>query len=156
MFYLDDLNRQLLDILQEDGRISYKDLGERIGLTPPAVADRVRKLEEAGVIRGYRALVDYEALGFPLLCIIRMKVPQSNETIDAKIASIPQVVEANRVTGSDSHVVRARVRNTHGIEELLGDVWKDGDTITNVVTSSPVRLRSMGLEATNAGREPNR
>ncbi len=156
MFYLDDLNRQLLDILQEDGRISYKDLGERIGLTPPAVADRVRKLEEAGVIRGYRALVDYEALGFPLLCIIRMKVPQSNETIDEKIASIPQVVEANRVTGSDSHVVRARVRNTHGIEELLGDVWKDGDTITNVVTSSPVRLRSMGLEATNAGREPNR
>lgn len=153
MFYLDDLNRQLLDILQEDGRISYKDLGERIGLTPPAVADRVRKLEEAGVIKGYRALVDYEALGFPLLCIIRMKVPQSNETIDETIASIPQVVEANRVTGSDSHVVRARVRNTHGIEELLGDVWKDGDTITNVVTSSPVRLRSMSLEATNAGRE---
>ena len=52
MFYLDDINRELLDILQVDGRISYKELGERIGLTPPAVAERVRKLEEAGIIKG--------------------------------------------------------------------------------------------------------
>jgi Lrp/AsnC family leucine-responsive transcriptional regulator len=154
MVYLDDTNRQLLDILQVDGRISYKDLGARVGLTPPAVAERMRKLEEAGVLKGFRAVVDYEALGFPLMCIIRMKVgSQSTLNIDSTLAATPQVIEANRVTGSDSHVVRARVRNTFGIEELLRDVWKEGDTITNLVTSSPVPSRPMNLEATNAGRE---
>ena len=153
MYYLDDINRELLDILQLDGRISYKDLGERIGLTPPAVAERVRKLEEAGVIKGYRAVVDYEALGFPLLCIIRLSAPMSTVGIDPKIAAIPQVIEASRVTGSDSHVIRARVRSTKEIEDVLGGVWEDADTITNIVTSSPVPRRPMNLKAANAGRE---
>lgn len=152
MFYLDDINRELLDILQLDGRISYKELGERIGLTAPAVAERVRKLEEAGVIKGYRAVVDYEALGFPILCVVRLKAPMSTVGIDPKIAAIPQIIEASRVTGSDSHVIRARVRTTKEIEELLADVWEDGDTITNIVTSSPVPRRPMHLKAANAGR----
>ncbi len=152
MVYLDDINRELLDILQLDGRISYKELGERIGLTPPAVAERVRKLEDAGVISGYRAVVDYEALGFPILCVIRLKAPMSTVGIDPKIAAIPQIIEASRVTGSDSHVIRARVRTTKEIEELLADVWEDGDTITNIVTSSPVRRRPMNLLAVDAGR----
>jgi len=153
MFALDDINRDLLDILQLDGRISYKDLGEQIGLTAPAVAERVRKLEEAGVIKGYRAVVDYEVLGFPILCVIRLKAPMSTTAIDTTIAAIPQVIEASRVTGSDSHVIRARVRDTKDIEMLLGDIWEDGDTITNIVTSSPVPRRPMNLKAANAGRE---
>lgn len=153
MIYLDDINRELLDILQLEGRMSYKDLGERIGLTAPAVAERVRKLEEAGVIKGYRAVVDYEALGFPILCVVRLSAPMSTEGIDDKIAAIPQVIEASRVTGSDSHVIRARVRSTKNIEELLNDIWEDGDTITNIVTSSPVPRRPMNLVAANAGRE---
>lgn len=153
MFYLDDINRDLLDQLQINGRASYKDLGQKIGLTAPAVAERVRKLEEAGVIKGYRAVVDYEALGFPILCVIRMKVPMSTVGIDPKLAKIPQVIEAARVTGSDSHVIRARVRSTKDIENVLGGVWEDGDTITNIVTSSPVPNRPMNLKATNAGRD---
>lgn len=153
VYYLDDINRALLDILQLDGRISYKELGDRIGLTPPAVAERVRKLEEAGVITGYRAVVDYEALGFPILCVVRLKAPMSTVGIDPKIAAIPQIIEASRVTGSDSHVIRARVRTTKEIEELLADVWEDGDTITNIVTSSPVKRRPMNLQAANAGRD---
>lgn len=153
MFYLDDINREILDELQINGRASYKDLGQRIGLTAPAVAERVRKLEEAGVIKGYRAVVDYEMLGFPILCIVRMKAPMSTVGIDPKIARIPQVIEAARVTGSDSHVIRARVRSTTDIETLLGGVWEDGDTITNIVTSSPVPNRPMNLKATNAGRD---
>ncbi len=153
MIYLDDINRDILDELQVNGRASYKELGQRIGLTAPAVAERVRKLEEAGVIKGYRAVVDYEAIGFPILCIVRMKAPMSTIGIDPKIAKIPQVIEAARVTGSDSHVLRARVRSTTDIENLLGGVWEDGDTITNIVTSSPVPYRPMNLKATNAGRD---
>lgn len=153
MFFLDDINRDLLDILQQEGRISYKDLGDRIGLTAPAVAERIRKLEEAGVIKGYRAVVDYEAVGFPILSIIRLKNPMRTIGIDPKIAAIPNVIEANRVTGSDSHVIRARLRRMNDIEELLHDVWEQGDTITNIVTSSPVPRRPMNLSDTNAGRD---
>lgn len=153
MHYLDDINRELLDILQVDGRISYKELGERVGLTAPAVAERVRKLEEAGVISGYRAVVDYEVVGFPLLGIIRLRAPLRAEGIDDKISAIPNVIEASRVTGSDSHVIRARLRSTRDLEALLHDVWEQGDTITNIVTSSPVPRRPMNLKATNAGRD---
>jgi Lrp/AsnC family leucine-responsive transcriptional regulator len=153
MVFLDDINRSLLDLLQTDGRMSYKDLGDRIGLTAPAVAERVRKLEEAGVIAGFRAVIDYEAIGFPILSIIRLKAPGRSEGIDAAISAIPNVIEANRVTGSDSHVLRARLRHAHDLEVLLSDVWEQGDTITNIVTSSPVPRRPMNLAATNAGRE---
>jgi len=152
MYELDDINRDLLDILQVDGRISYRELGERIGLTAPAVAERIKKLEEAGVITGYRAVIDYEAVGFPLLGIIRLKAPMRAAGIDDKIAAIPNVIEASRVTGSDSHVLRARLRNTRDLEALLHDVWEQGDTITNIVTSSPVPRRPMNLKATGAGR----
>jgi Lrp/AsnC family leucine-responsive transcriptional regulator len=134
--------------------MSYKELGQRIGLTAPAVAERVRKLEDAGVIRGYRAVVDYEKLGFPILCVVRLKAPTRASGIDDKIRAIPQVIEANRVTGSESHVIRARVRSTHDLEELLHDLWEDGDSITNIVTSSPVPRRPMNLKATNAGNPP--
>jgi Lrp/AsnC family transcriptional regulator, leucine-responsive regulatory protein len=152
MYVLDDINRDLLDLLQTDGRMSFKELGDRIGLTAPAVAERVRKLEDAGVIKGYRAVVDYEALGFPILSIVRVKAPIAGRAVDEKIAALPNVIEANRVTGSDSHVIRARLRTTRDIEDLLADVWEDGETITNLVTSSPVPRRPMNLKATNAGR----
>lgn len=153
MHFLDDINRELLDILQIDGRMSYKELGDRIGLTAPAVAERVRKLEAEGVIKGYRAVVDYEAVGFPILGIIRVNAPMRTQGIDPKIEAIPNVLEASRVTGSDSHVIRVRLRRTRDIEELLEDVWEEADTVTNLVTSSPVPRRPMNLKATNAGRE---
>ena len=152
MFVLDDINRDLLDLLQVDGRMSYRDLGERIGLTAPAVAERVRKLEAAGVIRGYRAEGDYEALGFPILCIVRLNAPGRASGVDDTLRAISEVIEANRVTGSDSHVIRARVRSTGHLEELLQQLWEKGDSTTNIVTSSPVPRRPMNLERTGAGR----
>lgn len=145
MIELDDINLELLDLLQEDGRMSYRELGERVGLTPPAVTERIRKLEELGVITGYRAVVDYEALGFPLLCIIRLNAPRGAEGVDDEIRAIPEVIEANRVTGSESHVIRARVRTTEHLELLLHHVWSHGDSVTNIVTSSPVPRRPMHL-----------
>lgn len=152
MFVLDDINRELLDLLQIDGRMSYRDLGERIGLTAPAVAERVRKLEAAGVIRGYRAEVDYEVLGFPILSIVRLNAPGRASGVDDTLRAIPEVIEANRVTGSDSHVIRARVRSTGHLEELLQQLWEKGDSTTNIVTSSPVPRRPMNLTTTRAGR----
>ena len=85
-----------------------------------------------------RAMVDYELLGFPLLCIIRLNSPRGGQGVDALIADIPEVIEANRVTGSESHVIRARVRDTEHLEDLLHRLWAHGDSVTNIVTSSPV------------------
>ena len=144
---LDDINRDLVDLLQADGRMSYRELGQRVGLTPPAVAERIRKLEEHGVIRGYRAVVDDEVLGFPLLCIIRLNSPRGGQGVDALISDIPEVIEANRVTGSESHVIRARVRDTRHLEELLHRLWEHGDSVTNIVTSSPVPRRPLHLRS---------
>ncbi len=151
VYELDDINRDLLDLLQEDGRLSYRELGERVGLSAPAVAERVRKLEEAGVIRGYRAVVDYAELGFPIQCIIRLNTPRMASGVDEKLRALPEVIEANRVTGSESHVIRAFVRSTSHLEDLLHELWTTGDSITNIVTSSPVPRRAMNLTRTGAG-----
>lgn len=151
MYELDEINRDLIDLLQVDGRMSYRELGQRVGLTAPAVAERVRKLEDAGVITGYRAIVDYEQLGFPILCVIRLNTPRMASGVDEKLRALPEVIEANRVTGSESHVIRARVRSTHHLEEVLHHLWEDGDSTTNIVTSSPVPRRPMNLLATGAG-----
>lgn len=147
MIDLDDINRDILDLLQLDGRISYRELGERVGLTAPAVTERVRKLEELGVIKGYRAVVDYEALGFPLLCVIRLNSPRGAQGVDEIIRNIPEVIEANRVTGSESHVIRARLRSTAHLERLLDQLGEHGDSVTNIVTSSPVPRRPMHLRS---------
>jgi Lrp/AsnC family leucine-responsive transcriptional regulator len=146
---LDDINRDLIDILQTDGRMSYRELGERVGLTPPAVTERIRKLEEAGVIRGYRADVDPDMIGLPLLCIIRLNAPRGGVGVDELIADLPEIIEANRVTGSESHVIRAQVRDAAHLEELLDKLWNYGDSITNIVTSSPVPRRPIRLKALN-------
>ena len=144
---LDVINVDLLDLLQDDGRMSYRELGERVGLTAPAVTERIRKLEDAGIIKGYRAVVDYEALGFPLLCVIRLNAPRGAQGVDDVIGDIPEVIEANRVTGSESHVIRARLRSTKHLEDLLQHLWPHGDSVTNIVTSSPVPRRPMRLRS---------
>ena len=144
---LDDINRDILELLLADGRMSYRELGERVGLTAPAVTERVRKLEELGVIKGYRAVVDYEALGFPLLCIIRLNSPRGAQGLDDVIRALPEVIEANRVTGSESHVLRARLSSTAHLEQMLDEMWEHGESVTNIVTSSPVPRRPMLLRA---------
>lgn len=151
MIHLDAINRDLIDLLQQEGRLSYRELGERIGLSAPAIAERVRKLEEAGVITGYRAVVDYEAIGFPILCVIRLNTTNLDRAIDEVLEAIPEIIEANRVTGSESHVVRARVRSTAHLEQLLERLWSHGSSVTNIVTSSPVPRRPMGVVAALAG-----
>ena len=145
MIELDAINRDLVDLLQENARLSYRELGQRIGLSAPAVAERVRKLEESGVITGYRAVVDYELLGFPLLCVIRIGAPGSDVDLDVVLNDTPEVIEANRVTGSVSHVIRARLRSTQHLEEMLREIWEHGSSETNIVTSSPVDRRPMNI-----------
>lgn len=153
MSTLDDINLTILDLLQLDGRMSYRELGDRVGLTAPAVAERVRKLEESGIISGYLAKVDYDALGYPILCVIRLNAPRHAADVDSLIEAMPEIIEANRVTGSESHVLRAQVSSTAHLEQLLDRLGEHGDSVTNIVTSSPVPRRPMNLRATVGAAE---
>ncbi|RMH79214.1 MAG: Lrp/AsnC family transcriptional regulator [Actinomyces sp.] len=150
---LDDINRLLLDELQRDARASYRELGERVGLTPPAVAERVRRMEREGIITGYHAAVDPAALGYPLLAIIRVHSPGARATeIDALAADMDEVVECHRVTGSESHVIRVRLRDMEHLNEVVERFWAVGETVTNIVTSTPVAHRQIpaGVAGTDA------
>ncbi len=137
---LDDISWMLLEHLQRDARASYRELADAVGLTPPAVAERMRKMERAGIIRGYRAELDFEALGLPLVAIIRVTV-QTTEAVEAVpriAAELPEILECHRVTGAESHVLRAAVRNPAHLEELIARLVDIGAaTLTNIITSSP-------------------
>ena len=136
---LDDTNRRLLEALQEDARLSLAELGRRVGLTAPAVGERLARLEDAGVIRGYHADVDPRALGLELSVILRIR-PAAR--MIAKVAALaqqtPEVTECHRVTGEDCFVMRLHVRDVVHLEELIDRFVLYGQTTTSIVQSAPV------------------
>ncbi len=139
---LDLISRRILEELQADARISYRELGERVGLSPPAVTERVKRLERDGIITGYTASVDPAALGYLIQVIVRVMSAGTNApAIDELAANLPEVVECNRVTGKESHVIRAWLPDVHHLGDLTERLWEYGDTESNVVTSSPVERR---------------
>src|ERR671917_716193 len=145
---LDDANLRLLSELQQDARLSLAELGRRVGLSSPAVAERLARLEETGVITGYRAEVDPRALGWALSVVIRIR-PAPREL--AKVAELarrtPEIVECHRVTGEDCYIMKAHVRAVDDLEELIDRFAAYGQTTTSLVHSSPVPRRSVPLEA---------
>jgi len=160
---LDAVDWQILEALQEDARLSYSALGRRVGLTQPAAADRVRRLEEAGVITGYRAELDLARLGIGLLALMRFSTWDNRQTRAATLALIrelPEVLECHLVTGSDSYVLKVAVGSVAHLEALLGRLGRNGQTTTSLVLSSPVTHRVIrapsAAPATEAGTDPRR
>ncbi|MEM8706693.1 MAG: Lrp/AsnC family transcriptional regulator [Actinomycetota bacterium] len=145
---LDQIDRRILNELTSDGRVSFRELGERVGLSAPAVTERVRRLERDGVITGYAATVDPEAVGSPILIIMRViHAPGRPPTdIGEMAATRPEVIECNRVTGAESHVIRAWCRDLHHLNELIEVFTEFGETITNVVTDTPVKRRAIRFD----------
>ena len=142
---LDDVGWQMLRELQIDARISFSELGRRVGLSSPAVAERVRRMEEAGIITGYRACVDPAAVGLPILAIIRLSANDCGWTSErmrtAYEAEFPELLECHRVTGQDSMVMKVAVRSMAHLEELLDRLTTYGTSTTSMVLSSPVEGR---------------
>jgi Lrp/AsnC family transcriptional regulator, leucine-responsive regulatory protein len=148
---LDDLDWRLLEALQRDGRASYADLGRQVGLSPSAVTERVRRLEEVGVITGYRCEVDAEKLGLPIMALVRLRHPHGNRTpLRALLATTPEVTEAHHVTGEDGLVLTVHASSMQHLEELTGRVAGLGDVSTSVVYSSPLPRRSVVGSAVGA------
>lgn len=136
---LDPANRQLLAALQEDARISLAELGRRVGLTAPAVGERLARLEQAGAIRGYHADVDPRVLGYELSVILRIRPAARMIPKVAELAQrTPEVTECHRVTGEDCFVMRLHVRDVSHLEELIDAFVLYGQTTTSIVQSSPV------------------
>ena len=139
---LDDIGREILKILQEDGRISFNELGRKVGLSSPAVAERVRRMEEAGIILGYRAVVDQAQVGYPIMAYIRIAIPVSYlAQADNLAKSIPEVLECHHLTGSDGVILKVIVSSVGPLEEVISKMGACGMTTTAIVLSSPVTSR---------------
>jgi Lrp/AsnC family leucine-responsive transcriptional regulator len=144
---LDDIARRLLDELQSNGRASYADLAKKAGLSPSAAAERMRRLEDAGVIRGYHADIDPEALGLGVTALIRMTADGAQyHPLVAFLEGNDQVRECYHVTGADALMIKVLASSISDLEGLIMKLLHFGVPTTSVVLSTPVERRSFQLK----------
>ena len=136
---LDPVDHRIIAELVADGRLSLAELGRRISLSPPATAERVRRLEQAGVITGYRAQINPHALGYPLTAIVRVKPSAGQLRKIAELAAeIPQISECHRITGEDCFYLKVHLRSIEELPELLDRFLLYGQTTTSIINDSPI------------------
>jgi Lrp/AsnC family transcriptional regulator, leucine-responsive regulatory protein len=136
---MDKLNEKILVELQKNARISYAEIGRKVGLTAPAVAERVQKLEESGIIQGYKAVLDVSKLGYSLKALITFKIYTGK--LDSFLNFLKQkeeVYECLRVTGNDCLVIHVMIRNPAHLEKLINEFLPFGEPTTSIVLSSPI------------------
>ncbi|TDB75444.1 Lrp/AsnC family transcriptional regulator [Actinomadura sp. KC216] len=144
---LDAIDLKILTELQRDGRATLADLGRRVALSAPAVAERVQRLEETGVITGYHASVDPVALGFPITILVRVNPSPRELSRIPKIADeIPAIVECHRITGDDCFYFIAHLRTVEELEPILDRFTPYARTTTSILQSAPVPRRPLPLD----------
>jgi Lrp/AsnC family leucine-responsive transcriptional regulator len=145
---LDATNLRLLAELQANARLTLAELGRRVRLSSPAVAERLGRLERSGVVRGYRADIDPRALGLSLTAVVRIRPAPGQLGNVAELARrTDEVVECDRITGEDCYIARAHVRDVGHLEEVIDRFAALGQTTTSIVQSSPVPDRGLALES---------
>ncbi len=139
---MDTVDTKIIALLLHDGREAWARIGERVGLTGPAIAERVRRLEESGVIRGYAALVAPGPAGFPLTAFVSvtLETPHHRRAFLARVASLPEVQECHHVTGDDDYLLKIRSRGPADLDRLLTEQLKGGPGVLR--TRTLVVLRS--------------
>jgi Lrp/AsnC family leucine-responsive transcriptional regulator len=144
---LDEVDRRIIAEVQSDGRMTMAELGRRVGLSAPAVTERLGRLEQRGVIRGYHADIDPRALGLSLSAVVRIRpAPGQLQNVAEAAVATPEVVECNRITGEDCYIMRANVRDVEHLEEVIDRFAVLGQTTTSIVQSSPVPGRGLALD----------
>jgi Lrp/AsnC family leucine-responsive transcriptional regulator len=145
---MEEIDRQIVTLLSADGRMSYTDLGKATGLSTSAVHQRVRRLEERGVIRGYAAIVDHEALGYPLTAFISIKPIDPSQPDDSpdRLAGIPEIEACHSVAGEENYILKVRVARPLDLEDLLARIRTSANvsTHTTMVLSTPYENRPIG------------
>jgi Lrp/AsnC family transcriptional regulator, leucine-responsive regulatory protein len=150
---LDEIAWKILECLQHNARISFAELGRKAGLSTPAVAERVRRLEEAGVIAGYHAALNIAKLGAPIRVLVRLTIHGGDVQVRRAVATIqelPEVGRCHRVTGDESFVIEADVVSVRHLEALIDKLGSLGATSTSTVLSSPVERRAYRSAAMDA------
>ncbi len=133
---VDAVDKQLLDMLNDNSRLSFADLGRKINLSPSAVRERVQKMEDAGVIRKYDMQIDNKKLGYDLEAFILLKVFQGQlKNVLKKVANFPEIKEAHRVTGNQNLHLKVVVKNQLCLQKLLDQLMIYGDTNTFLILS---------------------
>jgi Lrp/AsnC family leucine-responsive transcriptional regulator len=145
--FLDDTDWRLLVALQRDARASYAELARQVSMSPSAVTERLRRLEDRGVIAGYSAVLDAERLGLTITAFIRLKHPTSNyKPFHDLLDRTPEIVEAHHVTGEDCFVLKVLARSMRHLESISGRLAGFGSVTTSVVYSSPLPRRTLGSD----------
>ncbi len=143
---LDQINLQLLQLLQENPRLTMSELARQVGMSSPAVSERVKRLEEAKVIRGYAILFDPQALGLPLSAYVRLRPHTGRLAEIVELAqSIPEIVECHRITGDDCFILKIHFPAMDQLDRLLDRFMIYGNTTTSIIQSSPVVARGLPL-----------
>ena len=154
---LDAVNLQVLQALVDNPRLSIAALARRIGMSPPALTERVQRLHEAGVIAGYRLDLDPAALGLPLAAYIRVRPAPGQLGRIAELArATPEVVECHRITGEDCFLLKLYAPSIDQLEVILDRFLAFGQTTTSIVQSSPVPPRALPLPAEAPSPSPGR
>jgi len=147
---LDETDRRIIGELTKEGRVPLAELGRRVSLSSPAVAERVRRLERAGVITGYRAEIDPRMVGYPMTAIIRIKpAPGRLQRIPEVAAELSQVSECHRITGEDCFYLKVYLRSIEELSGLLDRFLDYGETTTSIVNASPIPRRDPPLGEEN-------
>ncbi|SDR54904.1 Lrp/AsnC family transcriptional regulator, leucine-responsive regulatory protein [Rhizobiales bacterium GAS191] len=142
----DERNLELIRLLQADPRAGISELARQIGMSAPAVRERLTRLEEAGVITGYRLDLDPKALGWPIMVFVRVRpMPGQLPRIAELAQSIPQVAECHRITGEDCFILKIHLDALESLDRILDRFLAFGQTTTSIVQSTPVKLRSPPL-----------
>ncbi|MGR4853666.1 Lrp/AsnC family transcriptional regulator [Streptomyces sp. LARHCF252] len=149
----DATDLRILEALQRNGRASYAELARSVSMSPSAVTERVRRLEECGVVSGYSAVVSPEALGLDILAFVRLRYPTGNyKPFHDLLDTTPEIVEAHHVTGEDCFVLKVVARSMRDLERTTGRIAALGSVATSVVYSSPLPSRSI---TTVVSQEPS-
>jgi len=141
-FQIDAVGWKLLRLLQENARLSFRQIGEAVGLTAPAVAERVRRMEDAGILKGYYAEVDLAKVGLPVLAFVHLTCNATqSRRIRSAVIDMPEVIECFCVTGSESYILKVAVASVPRLEMLLLDLTNFGEVRTSLVLSSQIARR---------------
>ncbi|MCE1253761.1 MAG: Lrp/AsnC family transcriptional regulator [Anaerolineae bacterium] len=147
---IDETDWAILRSLQENARLPFAEVGRQVGLSAPAVAERVRKLEESGIISGYHAAINTNEVGLPIIVFIQLGLVQgrSREVVSV-VREFPEILECHNVTGQDCFIMKAAVPNMQALQILIEKMSQHGRTVTSVVLAAPIPRRMIDQPAIN-------
>ncbi|MCD4483001.1 Lrp/AsnC family transcriptional regulator [Chromobacterium vaccinii] len=144
---MDRFDRKILAALHENARISFAELARRVNLSAPAVADRVAKLEQSGVVTGYHARIDPNRVGLPIACLIELTVKHLEYyLVIEQIRNTPEVIECASITGTSGLMIRVAVDTMPALQALIARLMQFGDTKTSIIIDMPVPPRMPALQ----------